>query len=105
MLVANCRYDVLGLLGHFVQEEVDHAQTPLPDVDPLLGAELVGDVGEVAADEGEGDDEAILRGKLEAHLEVFLEELGVEAEERQAGRVGQEVLDAVDHPRVEGHRV
>ena len=40
----------------------------LPDVYPLLRAELRGDWGEVPADEGEGDDEAVLRGELQAHL-------------------------------------
>jgi len=46
------------------QEEIDHAETPLPDVHLLLRAEVVGDVGEVAADEGESDDEAVLSRKL-----------------------------------------
>ena len=58
LLVADGGDDVLCLLGHLVQEEVDDAEAPLADVDALLGAEFVGDVGEVAADQGEGDDES-----------------------------------------------
>ena len=64
LLVTHCGDDVLGLLGHLVQEQVDHAQTPLPDVDPLLGAEIIGNVGEVAADQGECDDKSVLGRKL-----------------------------------------
>ena len=101
LLVTDGRDDVLGLLRHLVEEQVDHAEAALPDVDPLLRAELVGDVGEVAADEGEGDDEAVLRRELEAHLEVVLEELRVEAEEGEAGGVRDQVLQAVHHPRME----
>ena len=71
---------VLRLLRHLVQEQIDYAEAPLPDVDPLFGAEFVGYVGEVTADEGKGYDEAVLRGKLEAHLEMVLEEFRVKAE-------------------------
>ena len=42
-------------------------------MDLLLGAEVVGDVGEVAADERKRDDEAVLGGKLETHLEKMMQ--------------------------------
>ena len=38
-------------------------------MDLLLGAEVVGDVGEMAADQRECDDEPILGRELETHLE------------------------------------
>ena len=38
-------------------------------MDLLLGAEVVGDVGEVSADQRERDDEPILGRELETHLE------------------------------------
>ena len=60
LFVTNGGDDVLRLLRHLVQEQVDHTQTPLPemvfcklekkldrllpDVNSFLGAQLVGDV-------------------------------------------------------------
>ena len=32
LLVADGRYDVLGLLRHFIEEQVDHAQTSFPKI-------------------------------------------------------------------------
>ena len=49
LLAADGGDDVLGLLLYLVRDEVDGAGASLPVVDPLLGAEVVGDVGEVAA--------------------------------------------------------
>ena len=65
----------------------------------VLGAEVVGGVGEVAADEGEADDEPVLGGELEAHLGVVFEELAVEAEE--VGRLDDHLVEVVDLPGVE----
>ena len=104
LLVADGGDNILGLLRHLVQEEVDDAEAALPDVDALLGAELVGDVGEVAADEGEGDDEAVLGGELQTHLEVVLEDLAVEAEEGEVGRLHDHLIQVVNHLRVEAAR-
>ena len=39
----------------------------------------------MSANQREGDDEPILGGELEAHLEVVLEELAVETEEGEIG--------------------
>ena len=64
LLVTDGGDDILGLLGHLVQEQVDNAEAPLAYVDPLLRAELVGDGREVAADQRERDDEPVLGGEL-----------------------------------------
>ena len=55
-------------LCRIYQKQVDDAQAPLPDVNLFFWAELVGDVGEVAADQREGDDESILSRKFQTHL-------------------------------------
>ena len=68
LLVANCCDDVLCLFRHFIQKEIDNAEASLSDMDLLLWAKVVGDVGEVRANNGKCYDEAILGGKLEAHL-------------------------------------
>ena len=74
-------------------------------MDLLLGTELVRDGGEVCGDHGERNDESVLGGELEAHLEVVLKVLGVEAEEREVRGVREQVLEGVDHSRVEDDRV
>ena len=80
LLITHRGDDVLGLLRHLVKEQVDDAQTPFPDVDSLLGAEVVGNIGKMTADQGERDDKPVLGRKLETHLEIILEELAVKAE-------------------------
>jgi len=54
------------------QEEVDDAEAPLPNVDLLLRAEVIGDVGEVAADQRERDDKSVLSRKLQTHLKEIV---------------------------------
>ena len=73
-------------------------------MDPLLGAELVGNVGEVAADQREGDDEAVLGGKLQTHLEVVLEDLAVEAEHGQIGCFHDHLVQVVHHLSVKAEK-
>ncbi len=73
----------------------------LPDVDPLLGAELVRDIGEVAANQREGDDETVLGGELQTHLEVVLEYLAVEAEEGEVRGLHNHLVQVVHHLCVE----
>ena len=69
LLVANCCDDVLCLFRHFIQKEIDNAEASFSDMDLLLWAKVVGDVGEVSADQRERDDEPILGRELETHLE------------------------------------
>ena len=83
------------------QEEIDYTEAALPDVDPLFRAKFVCDVGEVTADEGKGNDEAVLGWKFETHLEMVLEELRIKAEEGEARGVRDEILEAIHHSRVE----
>jgi len=73
-------------------------------VNPLLGAQLVGDVGEVAADQREGDDVAVLRGELQAHLKVVLENLAVEAEQGEVRGLHNHLVQVVNHLGVETKR-
>jgi len=70
-------------------------------VDLFLRAEVVGDVGEVAADEREGDDEAVLGGELQTHLKVVLEDLAVEAEEGEVRGLHDHLVQVVHHLCVE----
>ena len=74
-------------------------------MDLLLGTELVRDGREVRRDHREGDDKPVLGGELQTHLEVVLKVLGVEAEEREVRGVREQVLEGVDHSRVEDDRV
>ncbi len=96
----------MGFLGGFFGWVfwVGFLMPTLPDVDPLLGAELVRDVGEVAADQREGDDEAVLGGELQTHLEVVLEDLAVEAEEGEVRGLHDHLVQVVHHLCVEAAR-
>ena len=62
-------------------------------------------VKDVAADEGEADDEPVLGGELVAHLEVVFEVLAVEAEEDEVGRLDDHFVEVVDLPGVEADGV
>ena len=105
LLVTNRGDDVLRLLGHLVQEQVDDAETPLPDVDPLLGTEVIGNVREVSTDQRERDDKTILSRELQTHLEIVLEELAVETEHGEVRGLDDHLVQVVHHPGVEADGV
>ena len=55
----------------------------------------------MSTNQREGDDEPILGGELEAHLEVVLEELAVETEEGEIRGFNDHLIEVVNHPGVE----
>ena len=59
----------------------------------------------MSTDQGEGNDKPILGGELEAHLEVVLKELAVEAEEGKVRGLNDHLIKVVNHPGVEADGV
>ena len=89
------------LLGN----KIDFGGLYSPDVNSLLGTQLVGDVGKVSTNQRKGDDEPILGGEFQTHLEVVLKELAVEAEEGEVRCLNDHFIEVVDHPGVEADGV
>ena len=89
------------LLGN----KIDFGGLYSPDVNSLLGTQLVGDVGKVSTNQRKGDDEPILGGELQTHLEVVLKELAIEAEEGKIRCLNDHFIEVVDHPGVEADGV
>ena len=51
LFITNCGDDILGFLGHLIQKQIDHTETPLSDVDSLLWTQIIGNVGEMTTDQ------------------------------------------------------
>lgn len=74
LLVTDGCNDILGFLSHLVKEQIDNAEASFAYVDSLFWTELISDIGEMAANQGKGNDKPVLRRKFQTHLKVVLEQ-------------------------------